>query len=391
MPGERVNLAIETNNTSTIKVEPHLTKMIDRIALVLALFAVLTGQNVCGNVGADQPHATICLVRGANFVGSACSKSITFPNQRAFELSLASIVRYTVYSQGDIAITALMTCPPTASTPGGSRATQVVLNVEHGNVYYVDASAGRFERSDSLELAKQLGKIKNVMVHEESLEFPINRASIPKEDKGSGNGQCTCFLVSSSGYLVTNAHCISDAKTLRVRAVRQDTSTDHEVTVVATDPSNDLALLKIKTLAEPFPTPPFALRTTGIQQAERVFALGYPFAEAMGSELKVTEGIISAKSGVAGDLSKYQISAGLNPGNSGGPLIDEQGYLIGVLYAKSTLAESAGYAVKASYLSAFLDSVDGFERPAEVTPPSGTSVPERIAVLKDFVWILNAE
>ena len=117
--------------------------------------------------------------------------------------------------------------------------------------------------------------------------------------------------------------------------------------------------------------------------------MGYPYARTMGTELKVTEGIISAKSGAGGDLSKFQISAALNHGNSGGPLIDEDGNVIGVLYAKSTVAESAGYAVKASYLDVFLSNVEGFDRPVLVNTLKGKSVPEKISALKDFIWILT--
>lgn len=70
----------------------------------------------------------------------------------------------------------------------------------------------------------------------------------------------------------------------------------------------------------------------------------------MGDEIKLTTGVISAKTGFKGNAALYQISAPIQPGNSGGPLFDSHGDLIGIVNAKHKDAENVSYAIKASYL-----------------------------------------
>ena len=361
------------------------------LARLIGFLSIAVCSMTYGQTTKDRPYATIVMVRSGNYIGSSCTTTIRLPNQRAFDLSLKSVVRYTIYSQGDIAITAMTDCPASSASPAASRSRQVSINIEHGKVYYIDGSVGRFELSDSLDLAKQLGKIMNVMVQAESLELPIDRASLVDPKKKANAGQCTCFLISKEGFLVTNAHCVEGASKFTVLVNKNGMTRSSKVELVATDPSNDLALLRFVERDTTLGSPQFAFRTSGVEQTERIYALGFPYAEEMGHEIKITEGIISAKSGPNGDISKYQISAALNPGNSGGPLIDENGNLLGVLYAKSTIAESAGYAIKASYLRAFLDNVEGYNGEELTNQLKDLSMSERVKALSEGIWILKVD
>ena len=85
----------------------------------------------------------------------------------------------------------------------------------------------------------------------------------------------------------------------------------------------------------------------------------------MGRDIKLTTGIISSKTGYEGNVSQYQISAPIQPGNSGGPLFDKDGNIIGIIQAKHSQAENAGYAIKASYIKNLFDLL-----PQEVNYPS---------------------
>ena len=87
------------------------------------------------------------------------------------------------------------------------------------------------------------------------------------------------------------------------------------------------------------------------------FILGFPYAlSLLGSEVKLTDGKISSQSGFQGYSKTYQISAPIQPGNSGGPLFNDDGDVIGVVSSKFTEGENVGYAIKSDYLLNLLES-----------------------------------
>lgn len=177
--------------------------------------------------------------------------------------------------------------------------------------------------------------------------FPIDTVlSEPSYSSSTGTG----FLLSPKGYIVTCHHVIKDARNIYV--IDNDRSkTRLSASVVVTDTNNDLCILKVNGLS--FGTGndlsygfDSGLNRTG----ESVFCMGFPLTQVMGNEIKVTNGIISSVTGYRGDVSSYQVSTPVQPGNSGGPLFNSYGNVIGVVNAKITQAENVSYAVKTSYL-----------------------------------------
>ncbi len=355
--------------------------------LILVTFLiVLSPQQMFAQGDDSQSYSMIHIVRSSTFLGSECRTDITFPNQRAFNLSHSSIVDYKVYSEGEVTIMVEVNCPGSQSSSPTASTRQAALQVKHGGEYYLLFHMG-FEVVQKADAQKHLDKARNTIKLEEDIDSPIIKSSQQAANKGKGQG--TCFPISSNGYLVTNYHCVENATEVTVKGVDGDFTTKYGADIVATDKSNDLALLKIKNKNVIFDKLPYSIRSSGVQQGEKVYAIGYPFAQVMGKEVKLTDGIISSKSGVDGDISKFQISAAVNPGNSGGPLVDEHGNLIGVIYAKSTIAESAGYAIKASYLESFLKNVEGLEFPVFTNTFEDKPITEIIAVWKKFVLIVE--
>ena len=206
---------------------------------------------------------------------------------------------------------------------------------------------------------------------------------IPSEWSGSG------FALNNS-YLVTNYHVIENAKSIVVKGIKGDFNNTYSAEVVTTDKYNDLALLKINdSLFTGFGTIPYKIKTNTSEVGEDVFVLGYPLTNTMGDEIKLTTGVISSKTGFQGDVSLYQISAPVQPGNSGGPLFDSKGNLIGIVNSKHTGAESVGYAIKASYLSNLVESsVSSSILPSNNTI-SSQPLTGKVKEVKNFVFMIQ--
>ena len=134
---------------------------------------------------------------------------------------------------------------------------------------------------------------------------------------------------------------------------------------------------------------PYNIKTSMADVGEEIFVLGYPMTATMGDEIKLTTGVVSSRTGFQGDVSLYQISAPIQPGNSGGPLFDSQGNLIGIISAKHKGAENVGYAIKASYLKNLMES----SLIEDILPINNTisSLPltGKVQKVKDYVYFIK--
>ena len=159
------------------------------------------------------------------------------------------------------------------------------------------------------------------------------------------------------GYVVTNYHVVDGTTHVYIKGVGGDFSQEYAATVVEVDKENDLAIVKIDdSKFTGFGNIPYSIQTAAAEIGEDIFVLGYPMTDVMGEEIKLTTGVINSCSGYKGDNRSYQISAPIQPGNSGGPLFNNKGEVIGVVNAKLLGAENAGYAIKAQYLSKYLNT-----------------------------------
>lgn len=215
-------------------------------------------------------------------------------------------------------------------------------------LFYENDAILTFQRIDTKEkvtLFRQYPSIDNI----ENIGGLYNEEE-PQQWSGSG-------IAIAPNYVATNFHVVDGAKTLNITNVNNDKNRNYFVEIVAIDKINDLAVLKVSDERfKGFNAINYGLSTVVMDLGKEVFVLGYPLIKTMGEDLKITNGIISAKTGFQGDVSLYQISAPIQPGNSGGPLFDYSGNLIGIVNAKHAGAENVGYAIKLSYLQNLIES-----------------------------------
>ena len=210
-----------------------------------------------------------------------------------------------------------------------------------------------------------------------------------KKEFHSQRSSGTGFFLSKDGYIITNYHVIEDARTIKVSGVNDDSKTSYTAKVEISDKQNDLAILKITDVSfKPLTNIPYTFKYTISSVGEDCFVLGYPLISTMGLDIKLTNGIISSKTGFEGNIAEYQMSAPVQPGNSGGPLFDKNGNIIGVVCAKHREAENAGYAIKASYIRNLVDLL-----PTSITMPQtnlliGKALPKQVELASKAVCVI---
>jgi len=163
-----------------------------------------------------------------------------------------------------------------------------------------------------------------------------------------GKSTGTAFVVNAEGYLLTCAHCVKDAGKVEVALGGQS----YEAAVLGTDEPHDLAVLQIS--AKGLSALPLG-NSNAVEVGEEVRAFGFPLASVLGANVKVTRGTVSGIETKEAQKS-FQIDAPVNPGNSGGPLVNEKGEVIGVVNAKlaGEVVSNVGFAVPINYAKPLL-------------------------------------
>lgn len=183
------------------------------------------------------------------------------------------------------------------------------------------------------------------------------------------------FFITKTGYIVTNNHVVENGRKFRVM-----TSTGTvDATLVKVDAETDLAVLRINGECKPC--------TFSSQRKERlggeIFTMGFPQPGLQGFSPKVTKGVISGLDGYKGDVREYQIDASIQPGNSGGPLFDMSGHIVGVVVASLRGGQVVNYAIKKPYLMAFLDSVGCSDDVSEATSDGSKDLTSVVDAVRD--------
>lgn len=284
------------------------------------------------------------------------------------------------------------------------------------NVYFctlMDNSVGRLyltnktQLSGSISLTKEDGRkwVSNpnfaywVVVDFDFVKsYPTNtmytnaynqKNNYPTDNSKGQNWGGTGFALLNN-YVITNYHVVEGAKTIVVQGINGDFNLKSHAYVIASDKVNDLSILKLEdTNINYYGGIPYSIKSISSDVGEDVFVLGYPLTSTMGDEIKLSSGIISSKTGFQGDVSLYQISTPLQPGNSGGPLFDSKGNIIGIVSSKHSGAENVGYAIKTSYLFNLVETAVS----SKIIPKNNTistlNLSGKVKVVKNFIYYIT--
>jgi serine protease Do len=199
----------------------------------------------------------------------------------------------------------------------------------------------------------------------------------------------TGFAISTNGYILTNLHIINGADSLYVQNSKGES---FKVKSVYTDPQNDIAILKISDKHfSNLSSIPYTIKKSMSSIGEMVYTLGYPKDDAV-----LGEGYVSSKNGFIGDTTQYQVAISVNPGNSGGPVLDNNGNLVGIISGKPDQTEGAAFAIKSKYILEAMraipqDSLGSNKLSANKRSLlSGLKRTKQIEKIQDYVFMIKA-
>jgi serine protease Do len=199
----------------------------------------------------------------------------------------------------------------------------------------------------------------------------------------------TGFLIDGKGLMITNAHVVQQSEHIRVFNIKGE---QFNAYVVRLDVAKDVAIIKIDDPHfKPYTSLPYGIRKTSSDLAEPIFTLGFPR-----DEIVYGEGYLSASTGYKGDTLSCQIAIAANPGNSGGPIFNHSGEVIGILSSKELQAEGAVFAIQSKYIFKAMEELKKNQlyqgvKLSTKTTLSGLDKVQQVKKIQDYVFMVKGD
>jgi serine protease Do len=188
---------------------------------------------------------------------------------------------------------------------------------------------------------------RNVMV--QGIILDNVKDKLPENVKVVSGG--TGFLIDAKGYIATNAHVLKGSDAIVVNS----NGDEFKASIIHVDKQSDFALLKIEDEDyQPLKSLPYAIGKSSADLGEEIFTLGYPRDD---NSITYTQGYLSALRGFKGDTASYQIQMNSNPGNSGGPVLNKNGEVIGILSSRQVQADGVTFVIKSKNIYQLVDEL----------------------------------
>lgn len=213
----------------------------------------------------------------------------------------------------------------------------------------------------------------------------VQKAPQNVEIKSGGTG----FLIDTKGFLVTNAHVVTGSTSV---IVQNNKGQEFRATTIHVNPATDIAILKIDDNDfKPLVVLPYGIRKTGAELGETLFTLGFPR-----EEIVYNEGYMSAKTGFHGDTMTCQIGVSANPGNSGGPVFNKNGEVIGIINTRQIAAQGVVFAITSKNIFSLLEQISKSDTTVQkIKLPSTSSIKgldrvQQIKKIEDCIYMVRS-
>jgi S1-C subfamily serine protease len=233
-------------------------------------------------------------------------------------------------------------------------------------------------------------RVENFTIKEIGVTNSKSISPADKDIKATGSG----IIFNTAGYIITNYHVIENSNNFTIEVYDNGNKKNYKAELITQDKQNDLAILKIKdNQFVNLPRIKYSFKDNGqLDIGGAVFTIGYPHAlSGMGKDAKFTDGKVSAKTGYDGAINSFQSTIPVQPGNSGGPVFNEAGQLVGVINASIKNTDNVSYAVKLNYIKNLIELLpDKIDLPSN-NLNSNISLEEKIKVLINYVVLIKVK